>query len=180
MNGPVYEKPKLLRSEVMPQCVQTAGRLDRMTLRRNASIFNHNLTVSHALIPALFHVFAASFKPPPSCCPHLKRAVLFSRNDAVMSQDLTLSVGQPDILKMSCPLCHQTQAAKERGFNITVTLFSHSLTEGHSTLIFCIILGFVFLLGVKLMSRPRQNCVSSSSPLSSSASLQMLSSLSLT
>lgn len=80
MNGPLYEKPKLLRSEVMPRCVQTAGRLDQMTLRRNASIFNQ----PHCLARTHF----GSFMFLRQClnllhpAPRLRRAVLISRNDA--------------------------------------------------------------------------------------------------
>lgn len=58
------EKPKLLRSEVMPQCVQAAARVDRMTAgwpARNTSIFNHladardltlSFTLTHSFVPS--------------------------------------------------------------------------------------------------------------------------------
>lgn len=59
---------------------------------------------------------------------------------------------------MSCPLCRQTHAAEERGFRVKMTLFPHSLTEGHWTLILYIThLGLVLFLDVKLQFRSRQN-----------------------
>lgn len=55
------EKPKILRSEVMPLCVQTAARVDQVTARRNTSIFNH-LADTHTH-PTLSFMFTLSFIP---------------------------------------------------------------------------------------------------------------------